>query len=98
MKRINWYVVLIVVVLIGFSALASSARAAPQATYELVKSYAGAGGNGSAGIYNLTGSIGQAAAGEVQAGIYTLGSGFWGGGLFIPAIGNYKVYLPLIKK
>jgi hypothetical protein len=98
MKRINWYVVTIAVVLIGFSALASSARAAPQATYELVRNYYGPGGSGSTGIYNLASSIGQPAAGQVGAGIYTLGGGFWGGGVIVPALGNSKVYLPLIRK
>lgn len=98
MKRINWYLVMIAVVLIGFSALASSARAAPQATYELVRNVISPGSNVSAGIYNINSSIGQPAAGQVSAGVYTLGSGFWGGGIVVPAIGNYRVYLPLIKK
>jgi hypothetical protein len=98
MKRLNLYLVLIAVVLIGLAALASSARAAPQATYELVRSYTGPGGSGNAGIYDLSSSIGQPAAGEVSVGSYTLGNGFWGGGVTVPATSQHTVYLPLILK
>jgi hypothetical protein len=98
MKRLNLYLVLIAVVLIGLAALASSARAAPHAAYELVRSYTGPGGQGSAGIYDLSSSIGQPAAGEVRAGSYTFGGGFWGGGAIVPVQANYEVYLPLVLK
>ena len=80
MKRPNLYLVMIAVVLISLIGLASSARAAPQATYTLVQSYIGPGGNGSAGIYSVASSIGQPAAGEGRAGIYNAGGGVWGGG------------------
>jgi hypothetical protein len=98
MKRLNLYLVLIAVVLIGLAALASSARAAPQAAYELVRSYTGPSGSGSAGIYDLSSSNGQPAVGEVSAGSYTLGGGFWGGGVTVPATSQYAVYLPLVVK
>ena len=98
MKRINLYLVMIAVVLTAFSALTSSARAAPQATYELVKSSIGPGGSGAAGIYEVSSSIGQPAAGEVSAGIYTIGGGFWGGGVIVPAASQHFVYLPLVLK
>ncbi len=87
--------------LVAFALLLSSlgtgvraAPSAPQATYELVKSYVGPGGSLSAGIYTLSSSIGQPAAGEVSAGIYTLGGGFWGGGQLHSAL-IYSVYLPV---
>jgi hypothetical protein len=98
MKRLNLYFVLIAVVLIGLAALASSARAAPQATYELVRSYTGPSGSGSASIYDLSSSIGQSVAGEVSAGSYTLGTGLWGGGVIVPATTQHAVYLPLVIK
>jgi hypothetical protein len=98
MRRPNVYVVMIAVVLISLIGLASSARAAPYATYELVKSSIGPGGSGSAGIYTVASSIGQPAAGEVSAGIYTLGGGFWGGGVIVPVQNNYNLFLPLVLK
>jgi hypothetical protein len=98
MKRPNVYVVLIAVVLISLIGVASSARAAPHATYELVKSSIGPGGSGSAGIYAVSSSIGQPAAGEVSAGSYTLGGGFWGGGVIVPVQNNFDVFLPLMLR
>jgi hypothetical protein len=98
MKRLNLYVVMIVVLLIGLATFASAAHAAPHATYELVKSSIGPGGSGSAGIYSISSSIGQSSAGEVSAGIYTLGGGFWGGGVLVPVANKYDLFLPLLLK
>lgn len=94
------------IIIIGLAAMAlvssgsrlSAEPAAPQATYELVKSYSGPSGSGSAGIYDLSSSIGQPAAGEISAGSYTLGGGFWGGGVLVPIQDNFSVYLPLVLK
>jgi hypothetical protein len=87
------------VVLVSSGSRLSSEYAAPQATYELVQSYTGPGGRGSAGIYNLSSSIGQPAAGEVSAGSYTFGGGFWGGGVIVPVASiSYAVYLPLVLR
>jgi hypothetical protein len=97
MKRLR----LLVTFALLFSGLGFSVRAAPsapQATYQLVQSYIGPGGSSSVGIYTLSSSIGQPAAGEVRAGIYTLGSGFWGGGVIVPAIRLSLLYLPLVVK
>lgn len=94
MKRPNLYLVMIAAVLISLIGLASSAHAAPQATYALVQSYIGPGGSGGAGIYTISSSIGQPTAGEVSAGSYTLGGGFWGGGIIVPVANNYDLYLP----
>ena len=98
MKRINLYLMMIAVVLIGLAMFTSSAHAAPRTTYTLVRSSIGPGGSGSAGIYTIESSIGQPDAGQVSAGIYTLGGGFWGGGVIVPAVGNYQIYLPLIVR
>ena len=98
MKRNYILIGVMCLVLAGSLWWTSTARAAPQATYELVKSSIGPGGSGSAGIYNLASSIGQPAAGQVSAGIYTLGIGFWGGGVIVPATTQHAVYLPLVLK
>lgn len=98
MKPPSLYLAMIAVVLISLIGMASSARAAPQATYEPVQSYTGPSGSGSAGIYAISSSIGQPAAGEVSAGSYTLGGGFWGGGIIVPVQNNYQVYLPLVLR
>ena len=98
MKRINLYPVMIVAVVISLIGLASSVYAAPQITYQLAKVSVGPGGSGSAGIYSIANSIGQPTAGEVSAGIYTLGGGFWGGGIIVSAQANYSLFLPLVLR
>jgi hypothetical protein len=98
MKR---YVTLLIILTIGWAVAAlgiQSVHAAPQATYALVQSYIGPGGSGSAGIYGVSSSIGQPAAGKVSAGIYTFGGGFWGGGIIVPVQNHYEVYLPLVLR
>ncbi len=75
-----------------------TAYAIPQATYALAKSSSGPGNAAAAGIYDLANSIGQPAIGEVSAGNYTLGGGFWGGGLLLPVADHFAVYLPLILR
>ena len=97
MKRIFFLITMLTLVTI-FLLISSSARAQSTAIYVLVKSYIGPGGGGSAGIYDLSNSVGQPGAGEVSAGIYTLGGGFWGGGVIVPAIDTYNVYLPLMQR
>jgi hypothetical protein len=43
----------------------------------------------------LGGTIGQADAGTLNGGGYTLGGGFWGGGV---VIGQHSIYLPLVVR
>lgn len=45
------------------------------------------------GGYSLGGTIGQADAGALSGGGYTLAGGFWGG-----AAAQYRVYLPLVVR
>ena len=45
------------------------------------------------GSYNLGGTIGQADAGLLSGGGYTLVGGFWGGAAI-----EYRVYLPLVLR
>ena len=56
----------------------------------------GAGGTVSGGAYQIAATIGQPDAGQVSGGAYTVGGGFWGGGVVIPASGHYQVYLPVV--
>lgn len=98
MKRISMFIAMVSLLLVGLPLFTLSAHAAPQGTYELVQSYSGPGGSGSAGIYNLSSSIGQPATGEVSSGIYILGGGFWGGGIIVSAQNTYAVFLPLVLR
>lgn len=98
MKNLLVAIGLVGVVLLGSGSRLSTEPAAPQATYELVKSSIGPGGSGNAGIYSISSSIGQPGAGEVSAGSYTFGSGFWGGGIIVPVANNYDLYLPLMLR
>jgi hypothetical protein len=98
MKRSYVLMGMVCLLLAGSLWGASTARAEPQASYQLVKSNVGPGGSGSGGAYTLASSIGQPDAGEVRAGIYTLGGGFWGGGRIVSVAIRYNVYLPLVIK
>jgi hypothetical protein len=91
-------ILFVTIIVVALTLPQSQASARPNATYELVKSSIGPGGSGSAGIYAVSSSIGQPAAGEVSAGIYTLGGGFWGGGVLVPVASRYAVYLPLVLR
>jgi hypothetical protein len=88
----------VTIILLALALPRSQAHARSTATYELVQSYTGPSGSGSAGIYDLSSSIGQPAAGEVSAGSYTLGGGFWGGGVLVPVQNSFSIYLPLVLK
>lgn len=66
MKHICFLIFILGWLLAGSVRLTPAARAAPYVTYELVKSFSGPGSGGSAGIYDLSSSIGQAGAGEVH--------------------------------
>ena len=56
----------------------------------------GAGGTVSGGAYQIAATIGQPEAGQISGGDYTLGGGFWGGGVVVKAADKYKVYLPVV--
>jgi hypothetical protein len=80
----------------GVPYLTMPAQALEPSSYQLVKSHIGPGQTVSSGVYGLSSSIGQAGAGQGSAGSYTLGGGFWGGGVIAPAIGNSILYVPLV--
>jgi hypothetical protein len=54
------------------------------------------GGISTSGNYILSGTIGQADAGSMSGGGYTLAGGFWSEALALPA--SKKLYLPLVKR
>jgi hypothetical protein len=56
----------------------------------------GGGGRSETGDYVLIGTVGQADAGEMSGGDFTLYGGFWPGGA--PAPPEYTVYLPLVLR
>ena len=69
--------------------------AAPQSGYDLSWFTIDGGGAtfSTGGSYSLSGTIGQADAGTLNGGTYTLAGGFWGGASI-----NYNIYMPLILK
>jgi hypothetical protein len=73
------------------------AQALPAATYQLVQNNVGPGQSGSSGSYQLSSSVGQPDAREVSAGSYTLGGGFWGGGV-IARVLSPVLHLPLVLR
>jgi len=67
---------------------------AQSGTYDLSwNSVDGGGGTSSSSSYSLSGTIGQADAGAMTGGNYSLAGGFWGGG-----VANPFIYLPLIQR
>lgn len=71
---------------------------AQQVTYQLVQSNVGPGRSGSSGAYQMASSVGQPDAGQVSAGSYTLGGGFWGGGIIVSAAAHLFLYVPLVRR
>ena len=99
MKRLIILIPVALVLLIGIStanAQRANDPATPQSGYELSWYTIDGGGAtfSTGGGYQLGGTIGQAGAGALSGGTYTLNGGFWGGA----AIANYNVYLPLVRK
>jgi len=54
----------------------------------------GGGTSSSGGVYTVSGTAGQPDAGLLSGGSYTLGGGFWGGGVLYVRL--RAVYLPLV--
>ena len=83
--------VVMLVLLVG----SQTAHAQSGGVYE-VWGNVGAGGTVSGGAYEIAATIGQPEAGQISGGAYTLGGGFWGGGAVVPAVGGYRIYLPVV--
>ncbi len=58
----------------------------------------GGGGEGHGGSYILDASIGQADAGTLRGGSYTLAGGFWSAGPSALVESEYRLALPLVMK
>jgi hypothetical protein len=98
MKRLTILVPIVLVLLIGIttaSAQRTNDPASPQSGYSIDWYTIDGGGAtfSTGGSYSLGGSIGQADAGSLGGGSYTLNGGFWGGASI-----NYTIYLPLVLK
>ena len=88
--RSYWSAGLLVCVLLLFAG--GVAFAATDATIPWWTVDSGGGTSSSSG-YSLSGTIGQADAGAMSGGNYSLAGGFWGGG-----VANPFIYLPLIQR
>lgn len=58
----------------------------------------GGGGESMGGSYELSATIGQADAGTLQGGSYTLAGGFWSAAPSEPIVIKHIIMLPLVKK
>ena len=87
-RWIIFLIVCILVVLVGGVALAASGFSLPRWVIP------GGGGSSTGDDYNLSGSIGQPAAGTLSGGAYVLNGGFWAGG--VPPLLEQTIYLPVV--
>ena len=85
----------VIVLLLALGAAASLALAQSGGSYNLTWNTVDGGGAmfSTGGSYSLGGTIGQADAGELSGGAYTLAGGFWVG-----VATAFGIYLPLIMK
>jgi hypothetical protein len=95
MKAFTKYRLRILILLGVVLLLTASALAASEAGYQLNwYTVDGGGGSSSAGVYTLSGTIGQAYAGVLSGGTYSLVGGFWGGA----KVAGGQFFLPLVNK
>lgn len=87
----RWLLYLLILLLL----LPAEALAQSGGGYDLTWSTIDGGGYtfSTGGNYSLGGTAGQADAGALQGGGYTLIGGFWGG-----AAAQYRIYLPLVLR
>mgnify|MGYP005840982857 CR=1 FL=1 len=97
-KHRTIWIVLFAGVLLGLT-LAGLVRAQSGGGYDLTWNTIDGGGYmfSTGGGYALGGTIGQADAGTLSGGGYTLAGGFWGGGVGVAAA-QYRVYLPSLLR
>jgi hypothetical protein len=95
MKTLTKHRLRILITLAAVFLLTSSALASSEAAY-LLNWYTvdGGGGTSIGGVYSLSGTIGQADAGAMSGGVYTLLGGFWN------ALDKIitSMYLPVVRK
>jgi hypothetical protein len=92
--------IVVAVTALLLTALGGATMAKDGETYTLPRWSADGGGATAsrAGTYILGGTAGQADAGALHAGAYTLGSGFWGGGPAQTVPAGYRVLLPVVVR
>lgn len=85
---------LVLVVLLGTSLVIAQTGSSFDLSWSTVD---GGGGHSTGGAYVLSGTIGQADAGELRGGDYNLQGGFWPSET-VTSGSLYAVYLPLLSK
>jgi hypothetical protein len=94
MKRNLRFIILLIVLMLGWAALAQARSSEGAGLYDLSwYTFDAGGGTRSSGSYTINGTIGQPEAALMSNGSYSLAGGFWGG----TAV-QYQTYLPLILK
>jgi len=85
----------VIVLLLALGTAASLALAQSGGSYDLTWNTVDGGGAmfSAGGNYSLGGTIGQADAGALSGGAYTLAGGFW-----VSVATTFGIYLPLIMK
>jgi len=84
-------------VVVGLLVVGTAALAQAGGSFDLAwKKVSGGGGKSIGGTYELGGTAGQADAGVLSGGGFSVAGGFWGVGISAPP--GYKLYLPLIMK
>lgn len=90
--KLRVLLVLVLLLLVTLRVLAQSGGG-----YDLLWSTTdGGGGSSTGGVFSLAGTAGQADAGVMSDGTFTLSGGFWGGG--VVAISELQLYLPIILR
>lgn len=95
MTRKPLFLLISIVLILALLFVATNALAQSGGSYDLTWNTVDGGGAtfSTGGSYSLGGTIGQADAGALSGGTYTLAGGFWGG---VAAV--FGIYLPLIMK
>lgn len=93
-RRRLWLVGLMVVSVVAVAAPAL----AQTGVFDMIAwSINGGAATSRGGAYTLSGTIGQADAGQMEGGDFVLGGGFWGGGVLV-GVTSATVFLPLILR
>ena len=95
MPRRTFITALAFVMLLVIIAGATTLYAQTGGTYDLTWSTLDGSGTSSGGVFGLSGTIGQAEAGEMSGGAFVLRGGFW---LSTTAAAGHDLFLPLILR
>ena len=87
----------VLIALIALTLLFSAAAQAQDAGYELAGSVIAGGSAIGGGEYAINGALGQPDTGTLNGGDYSLGGGFFGGGVINGGAGR-STYLPMMRR